>query len=153
MLNQQPILIPWKNPIYDLNEYRLSQDFPITVNGLDLLIAEGFGYDGATIPSVAWQLIYSRFDPIMMLPSLVHDWLYTTHYQMPNHQAADDIFVELCRQNGVPGYKCFLIGAAVKTVGGFFWETKDKDRAYLAYLRQYIIDSGRNPDRYHLPSS
>lgn len=153
MFSKQPLLTPWHNPIYGENEYRLCEDFAISVKGMNLIIPEGFGYDGATIPSVAWQLVYSPFDPLMMLPALVHDWLYSSHDAIPSlkYKTADEILFTLCKGNGVPYAKCLAIESAVKATGGFFWKTNDEDKKYLAYLRQHILDSGRDPKSYYPP--
>jgi len=56
-----------------------------------------------TIPSLGWQAVYTPFDPIVMPPALVHDWLYSNH--QVSKEDADTILRQLLKGNGVPSLK------------------------------------------------
>ena len=93
--------------------------------------AKYFRYDGASIPAPAWQLTFSPFHPDVMLPSLIHDWVFYNH--QINRDALDEIFYRLLRDNGVNYLKANTMWAAVRATGGIFWETQ-RAAAITAYL-------------------
>lgn len=146
-------MLPQPNlgPVPRLNQYQLKRDYEITVEGFDIVIPRGFEYDGASIPSAAWQVTYSPFHPDVMLPALVHDWLFYTHITGDDGQeAADDIFYKLLRQNEVSYLKANAMWAAVRTAGHLFWDNDEEDMEKMVALCKKVKDRP-NFKRYKFP--
>jgi hypothetical protein len=107
--------------------------------GRSVKVPPGFSFDGATIPWPLWRRYYSPFDPVVMTPALVHDWLYCSHEM--SRSEADDWFRDLLIGSGVPTYKAWLMWTAVDRMGGRYWPNTDPDLAYLRGLRDRLPES------------
>lgn len=130
------------------NKFELNRDYELTIDGHLIVVPKGFQYDGASIPSVAWQLTNSPFHPDVMLPSLIHDWLFYNH--QTDQETADEIFYKLLRKNGVNYLKSNTMWAAVRTAGQLFWENDDEDLAFLCELYNKV-KTRSNFDKYKFP--
>lgn len=75
----------------------------------------GFMFDGASIPAIAWQVLYTPFHPDVMAAAVVHDKLYRTG-ERPRRQA-DKLFKEMLIMNGVDEVIAKLMYRGVR-VGG-----------------------------------
>jgi len=129
-------------------EYELNEDYVAHTAGQQIVVPSGFSYDGATIPSVAWQAFYTPFDPIIMGPSLIHDWLYSNH--QTTRTEADNIYHDLLLGNGVPEDKARLILVAISVFGEEYWRNT---RSELDYLIGLYSRHEHNPNRarYRFP--
>lgn len=145
IIENQPRLYP--NPV--MKEYTLLRDFRIEVLGESICIPQGYSYDGASIPRLAWAIITTPFDPSVMLPALCHDYLYLNH--QVNKETADKIFHQLLLDNGVGEKTATVMYNAVKFFGGNAYKNNDKDIEYLKQL--YIITKARTDvlDKYKFP--
>lgn len=142
-------LCPMKNDFSKMWEYELIEDFKIDYQGAMIVVPKYFSYDGASIPSFGWQAIYTPFDPIVMLPALVHDWLYTNH-QIQRDQA-DKLFRKLLKDNGVPPPKVETMYRAVQFFGAAAWDNSSDDIKYLRWLKKKLIDNGIDVSPYQFP--
>lgn len=124
----QPSLTPHPTQ----NKYQLARDYRVMVQHTKIVIPRYFRYDGASIPAAAWVLTFSPFHPDVMLPSLVHDWMYYNHQQ--SREETDDLFYDLLRDNGVSYAKASVMWAAVRSGGELFWENDDEDIQMLVDL-------------------
>ncbi|PML80075.1 DUF1353 domain-containing protein [Enterovibrio norvegicus] len=143
---KQPKLFP--NAI--VNKYELTWDFEIVTEGVDIVVPKYFRYDGASIPAPAWQATFTPFHPDVMMPALVHDWLYYNH--QVEIELVDDIFYRLLRDNGVDNLRANLMWGAVKAAGRFFWENDKEDLDYLEKLYR-LVRNRENKDRYQFPQA
>lgn len=134
----QPILTVSKNR-ENTWEYELREDFEIEAGRQQIIVPKGYSYDGATIPSVAWQALYTPFDPIIIIPSLIHDWLYSNH--QVSRLEADDIFKDLLLKNGVPSDKTRIVHIAVRLLGEEYWQNTADELEYLRQLYSRIKTS------------
>ncbi len=142
-------LEPRRNDYSKAWEYELLEDVSYLYKGEVLIVPQFFSYDGATIPSLGWQAVYTPFDPIVMAPALVHDWLYSNH--QVSKDDADTILRRLLKGNGVPSFKVDVIYRAVKFFGEAAWENTAEDLKYLRWLKKKLSDAGVNVDKYHFP--
>lgn len=133
-MREQPILKPL--PLDNL--YELMEDYEINILSHKIVVPKSFKYDGASIPAAAWQMTYSPFDPDVMLPALVHDWLFFNH-QM-DQVTTDEIFYLMLKENGVNNAKATMMWAAVSTVGQLFWDNDTNDKIMLAELCKKVKD-------------
>lgn len=81
-----------------------------------IVIFKGFITDWASIPRILWAIL-APFDGPILVPSLVHDYLYESHEV--SRKEADDIFYNLLREAGVNVVTAFLMWSGVRS-GGYF---------------------------------
>ncbi len=144
------LLTPVRNDLSREWEYELVQDVEIPFQDQKIIVPKYFSYDGASIPAFAWQAIYSQFNPIVMGPALVHDWLYSNH-QIKRGEA-DKLFRDLLAANRVPEIKLRLIYDAVDKAGGAFWPNSKSDLKYLVSLYRRLRDEGFDVKKYKFAS-
>lgn len=141
---QQPTLIP----VPHTEKYEVVRDFEVQVENITVVVPRFFRYDGASIPAPAWQIIHSPFNPLVMGPALVHDWLYYNH--QVDRETADDIFEALLRQNGVESGKRFVMWAAVRTAGNLYWDNDSYDIEDMIRLCRKV-QGRKNFNKYCFP--
>lgn len=112
-------------------------------------IPEGFEYDGASVPRLAWTLTGIERDGLQRAAALVHDMLYQHRGKLPDgvyqrlehvidpvvgscdafvnvsepwtRAAADRMFCRLLREAGVSQRRRRLMYFAVRACGWIFW--------------------------------
>lgn len=100
-------------PIPEKDLYRLNKS--VMVEGY--LIPRGFEWDGASIPRFLWRVVASPFQPKLMAPSMVHDYLYT-YPQGLKRKEVDKLFKKLLIHNGVSKSLADTIYSGVRWGGG-----------------------------------
>ncbi len=143
----RPIDRPDTNKLEDA--YEVAADVETHTNNTRMVVPKFFQYDGASIPSSAWQLIGTPFHPRLMVASVFHDWLYHTH--QITRAAADDLFEHLLKASGVGSVKAGLMKAAVAVFGEHYWNNDPEDVAYIRRSSDRIRQDGRNPADYGIP--
>ena len=84
-------------PLPEEGKYQLITS--VIIEGIH--IPELFKWDGASIPKVLWSVLISPFDPKVMAPSMVHDYLYGTPNVGYTRKECDEIFKKLLIANGL----------------------------------------------------
>ncbi|WNJ97382.1 DUF1353 domain-containing protein [Vibrio ruber] len=128
--------------------YEVAEDFGIVNQGISIRVPKFFQYDGASVPSAAYSIIGTPFNPRFMTAAVVHDWLYYTH--LLSRSDADQLFYELLRESGVKKIKAILMREAVEAFGHFYWENNEDDLQYLSELKIMIQNDNRLPSEYGL---
>lgn len=147
----QPKLEPEYNFIYNQWGFRLLDDYTFQSSGGGAYtIPYGFWYNAGSIPALFWQLTYSPYDPILLLPTLIHDWPYLSHV-IPRDEA-DQTLHDYAEKLGASHIKIGMIKKAVSLFGEKYYENDDIDRNYLYMLKKEIQDSGRSLTQYGLSS-
>jgi hypothetical protein len=124
---------PKVEPVPALGLYRNTEDYILFIFGITIRIPAGFLFDGSSIPGFAWVLLYTPFDPVVMMPGLVHDYLYLTH--QTSREQADMIFKSLLLKNNCPAEKAALMHRGVRMGGGLFWGRSEKDKTQISLLQ------------------
>lgn len=146
---KQPKTQPQYNNLYKQWGFLIIEDYPFHASGGGVhTVPAGFWYNAGSIPAPFWQLTYSPYDPVLLAPTLVHDWPYLSHC-VPK-EVADQTLYDYAMALGASSFKMTLIRRAVVTFGDRFYQRDDVDMAYLSGLRTDIIDSGRSLARYGL---
>jgi len=127
--------LPWYRRIGRLAERRRWQlvlPYMIEVQGYgNVLIPDGFTFDGASIPRWAWWV--PGMDPVgvLMIPAIVHDYAYTNHVlivdgrsRLIKRKQADDLFLQVSRQVNGSMAVDWIAWAAVRIFGGAGWRYK-----------------------------
>jgi hypothetical protein len=87
----------------------------VTIEGH--LIPKYFKWDGASIPSALWWMLGSPFSPALMVPSMVHDFLYDRPGKM-SRKEIDKLFRKLLIHNGVDEDLAETMYTGVRLGGG-----------------------------------
>ncbi len=140
---------PKIEPIPESGLYRLTEDYEIFIFGITIRIPAGFVFDGSSIPAFAWQLIYTPFHPIVLLPGLVHDYIYLVH--IVSREQADMIYKSLLLKNYCPPDKAAWMHRGVRMGGGLFWGWSEKDKTQIQFLQNLV--GKENWVYYHLDIS
>ena len=143
----QPVVKPDKNKLEDA--YEVAYDLAIKRAGELIKVPKFFQFDGASIPSPAWQVIGTPFQPRFMAAAVFHDWLYHTH--QVDQDVTNGLFYDLLVEYGVGKTKAAIMRAAVETVGAWYWGNDKDDLDYLKRLAARIKQDGRDPADYHMP--
>ena len=81
-----------------------------------IVIPRGFPCDGASIPMlVVGHLFIHAFHHTVRRAGLVHDYLYATNY---NRRKADEVFRNICAEDGANIAQRWIMWAAVRLFGG-----------------------------------
>lgn len=93
----------------------------------EFIVPKDYCWDGATIPSVFWNLIGAKTDNRFLVPSMIHDVLCEHHeYVDYDRYFADKIFERLLYVSGVPGWKRWLMFHSVDNFQKFLGWRKEK---------------------------
>ncbi len=128
--------------------YEVAEDFSAEFQGKEIWVPKFFQYDGASIPSAAYHIVGTPFNPRFMKAAVVHDWLYHTHEL--NRGQADKLFYKMLRDAGVNKVTAILMREAVENFGGWYWDNDDDDIEYKNYLIEKIAHDNRDPKKYGL---
>ena len=142
-----PVAKPDANKLEDA--YEVADDLSVKRDGALIKVPKFFQYDGASIPSPAWQAIGTPFQPRFMAAAVFHDWIYHTH--QVDRDAANGLFYDLLLEYGVRKTKAAIMLAAVETFGGWYWDNDKDDLNYLKRLANRIQQDGRDPAAYGMP--
>jgi len=94
--------------------YETTEDIRI----MGVIIPKGFTYDGASIPSILWGMLYTPFHPRVILPALYHDFMYR---RATDRKIIDLAFYRLLVAAGVPRSKALTIYHGVRLFGGRYF--------------------------------
>lgn len=106
--------------------YVLGFPKPSPVGRWNIIIDEGFTWDGASIPRWVWSFAGIYPGGRMVGPSLVHDYLYQTALKKPHgdytRKEADRLFRYLMRLAGFGRIKARRAYIAVRWFGRSHWK-------------------------------
>lgn len=105
----------------ECNQYLIVLDSPLSFTAGDChyVIEPGYVSDGMSVPEWLWMFISPKFNPVTLLPSLVHDWLYDNHVM--TREEADNWYRSALIENGFPCWKTGIVYAAVRKFGESHW--------------------------------
>lgn len=95
-------------------------------------IAEGFIFDGLTIPRLLWRVVGHPLQGKALPGGFVHDLLYST--ALLPRDVADRIFMLILKRNGVPAYKYNIMYRAVRLCGKSRYGNPIRDRNKLKLI-------------------
>ena len=95
----------------------VAEDTVFSVGNKRFVVPKGFETDGASIP---WPLnFFITRKPRLWAPSVLHDWLYTTHEVSREH--ADVIFYLMLLRHKTGLIEAWLMFRAVRIGGWWLW--------------------------------
>jgi hypothetical protein len=122
----------------------LEEDFSFTVKVKDkyyhIEIKQGFIFDGASIPRIAWRVMEHPFQMPLLVCALPHDILYAS--ELFTQSECDWIFLELMQMSKIGWIKRNLVYTAVRAGGWCVWmkHTKYSINKAKSYMTVTILD-------------
>lgn len=109
----------------DRQIYRLEADFAYQSERFGIIVVPaGTETDFASIPRAVWNIVDPE-DPIMLMPSVPHDWGYQNggllQSQTMTRQHLDELLVEMMVTQGAGPIIRKLVYGCVRTFGGSHW--------------------------------
>lgn len=98
---------------------RVLHDFDLRPFGIVATIPEGFASDGMSVPRALWRWIGPKVNAKTIGPSLVHDWLYATHFL--SRAEADEWYRRALVANGYPRGKARAVWLGLRAFGWSHW--------------------------------
>lgn len=113
-----PAVVRWIGPGY---RFEVTEDYVLPVEEGVVRIPAGFTFDAGSVPRPVW-IVISPLD-LGVVSVLVHDWLYRTGGQdgLLSRAAADRLFLEHMKAEGVRWWRRRLAHLAVRVAGGRSW--------------------------------
>lgn len=98
---------------------KVLHDFDLRPYGIEASIPAGFTSDGMSVPRALWRWIGPKIDAKTIGPSLVHDWLYATHFL--SRADADEWFRKALINNGYPKLRAWCVWLGLRAAGWSHW--------------------------------
>ena len=92
---------------------------PISTSGLT--VPAGFESDGASVPRLLWGVVFPRDDRQALFAAIMHDYIYRAHPPKWGRADADELFLHLMQQGGVPDARRICAYAGVRLFGRRAW--------------------------------
>lgn len=146
-LELMPVVKPDTNKLSEA--YEVSGDIKRKVGTVTVTVPKFFQYDGASIPTAAWPLIGTPFNPRFMRAAVFHDWIYHTHQIA--QKTADKLMQEMLLEDDVSSTTAWIMYTTVRGLGKAYWDNDPDDNGYIVRLTKRIRDDGRDPALYGLP--
>jgi len=141
MRNMSKAVFPEKPAVRPLegSDYELAQDFYFAARVCDqwtvnVHVAPGFKTDGASIPRLLWRVFGSPYDPDIFPAAIAHDALYRG--EIVQREDADQAFLDMMEESGVPLKKRRLIYRGVRLFGWITWKRHTPQS--ICEARQFI---------------
>ena len=108
--------------------YRLLVDFTVFVPYVGrITVPAGFETDFASIPRIVWSWL-SPEDPVILFPSIVHDYLYSMRGMVEGlpavtREQADDVLRDAMLACGARSSQAWVVHKAVRMGGASHWKS------------------------------
>ena len=99
---KQPLTVVWKSRV--------------------LYIAEGFASDGCSTPRFLLDSVSPAIHPQTIRAAIAHDFLYRVQPEGWTREEADDLFYDLCREDGLSWWRAQKAYWGLRLFGGAAWE-------------------------------
>ena len=108
------------------NILTLQEPLTITWQGRFIAVPQGFESDGVSTPRFLWATISPAIDNRTIRAGIAHDYIYRTQPQEWTRQDADDMFYDLCREDGLSWFTAQKAYWGLRLFGGSAWEENKK---------------------------
>ena len=107
---------------------RLLRPMKYRWQGRVLTVPAGFECDGASVPRFLWSSVSPQIDPRTLAGSIAHDYIYRTQPQGWTRYAADCMFRDIIREDGLSCWKTQKAFLGVRIGGGKAWSENNKEK-------------------------
>ena len=107
---------------YDGKDFILEKDYRYMIGDKLIHIPAGFKSDLASVPRV-FRNIINTYGEDHTKAAVIHDWLYRNGYKLGvSRKEADEIFLEVMKEQGAGFFKRQLMYRAVRIFGAFSYK-------------------------------
>ncbi len=92
-----------------------AEEIAFEYKGFSHRIPVGYESDGASVPRLLWRLLSPCIDPVTLVPSIIHDYLYDN--RLGSRYDADLWYVSALDASGYPLWKCLLTFIGLRMFG------------------------------------
>jgi hypothetical protein len=119
-------------------KWMLMEDFFCIINDKKVIIEAGFVFDGASILRIFWAVLSPT--GLLLLPSLIHDYIYTHGYLkyrndntlskwvINDRRYADELFRDSATAVNGMKFINYIAWIALYLFAGFAWHNSEKSR-------------------------
>lgn len=108
------------------NILTLKEETTITWQDRTIVIPQGFESDGVSTPRFLWATISPAIDPRTIRAGVAHDFIYRTQPPEWTRKQADEMFYDLCREDGLSWWTAQKAYLGLRLFGGKAWEDNKK---------------------------
>jgi hypothetical protein len=109
------------------DSFRLVDDFYVSLEGVEVVVPEGFETDLASVPRL--PIVYMAVGGRGHKAAVLHDWLYSTC--MFPRLICDQYFYHALRESGVNYFYAKAMYAGVRAGGGSYYDANLKKRSLV----------------------
>ena len=109
----------------DSTTYKLNSNLTYENDNYKITVKKGMITDGASIPRLFWSIIGCPMNGKYVGSALIHDGLYSS--EIISRKDADDIFLDMLKNNEVSTLKRYAMYYAVRIGGHFVWKNHTKE--------------------------
>ena len=100
----------------------LQEPLAIQWQGRTFTVPAGFESDGCSTPRFLWDSVSPAVHPQTLRAAIAHDYLYRTQPEGWTRAEADDLFYDLCREDGFSWWKSQKAYWGLRLFGGSAWK-------------------------------
>lgn len=100
----------------------LESDLHVIWRGRLIRIEKGFQSDGCSTPRFLWASVSPAIHPETIRAAIAHDYIYRVQPKDWDRVEADDMFYDLCREDGLSWWKAQKAYWGLRLFGGAAWE-------------------------------
>lgn len=104
------------------NILTLLQDLVICWNNRTFMVPHEFESDGVSTPRFLWASVSPAVHQETIRAGIAHDWIYRKQPSGWTRKMADDMFYDLCREDGFSWWKSQKAYWGLRMFGGKAWE-------------------------------
>ena len=104
------------------NILTLKEELIVKYKGKTFIVPVGFECDGASVPSFLWDSVSPQIHPATLRAAIAHDFLYRSAVPGWTRKEADELFYQLCREDGLSWWKSQKAYWGIRLFGGNSWK-------------------------------
>ncbi len=133
--------IDWRVELPNLNIRRVIRPYHFNISGLDIIVKEGFYFDGASRPRLLWTLSGSPFTGKTVIASILHDVLYAA--ALLPRKVCDDIYRQISIECDASAFTQYTDYQGLRLFGASRYQTDPK---VISAVKEHLIISGSYDD-------
>lgn len=116
--------------------WQVMEPYTVTACGLVITVLAGYVTDGESSPRLAYTLFGHPLDPEALPQAVPHDALYQSGRL--TRQTADEIWLDVARQNGMGPVERRVKYAALRSFGWIVWNRARRNTAGESFARRHL---------------
>lgn len=114
------------------NVLTLQEPLEFIWRGRIVYVPAGFESDGVSTPRCLWSTVSPAIHPQTLRAGIAHDWIYRTQPENWTRKDADEMFYDLCHEDGLSWWKSQKAYWGLRLFGWKAWNDNAKQKAVCA---------------------